>query len=131
IHYTFDLDNYVQKNNNELYINMQMEKQFMNDLMDQDRVAPREFEYKTIDRNVNTLEIPKGYKVSYMPDNSSFSNPLFGYKINYVVKGNTIVNESSIYINTLMVNPSDFGEWNKMIKKLTRAYNESVTLIKQ
>jgi transglutaminase-like putative cysteine protease len=131
IHYTFDLDNYVQKNNNELYINMQMEKQFMNDLMDADRQAPREFEYKTIDRNVNTLEIPKGYKVSYMPDNSSYSTPLFGYNIKYTVKGNTIVNESSIYINTLMINPSDFAEWNKMIHKLTRAYNESVTLTKQ
>jgi transglutaminase-like putative cysteine protease len=131
IRYNFELENYVQKNGNELYVNMQMEKQYSNDLIDQDREDPREFEFKRIDHNVNTLAIPAGYKVSYLPDNSNYSNPLFGFTIKYTVKDNMIINDSYIYINTLLLNVSDFSEWNKMIRKLTRAYNESVTLIKQ
>lgn len=131
IHYTFGLDDYVQKNGNELYVNMHLAKEYMNDLIEPDRQAPREIEYKNVQRNVSVLQVPKGYKVSYLPDNSSYSNPLFGFDIHYKVKGNTIVDERSIYMNTLMVNPKDFADWNKMIKQLTKAYNETVTLVKQ
>lgn len=131
IHYRFGLDDYVQKNGNELYINMHLEKEHMNDLIEADRLAPCEIEYKNMQSNVSVLQIPKGYKVSYLPENSSYSNPLFGFDIHYLVKGNTVVDEKSIYMNTLMVNPKDFADWNKMIKQLTKAYNETVTLVKE
>jgi transglutaminase-like putative cysteine protease len=131
IRYNFSLDNYAQKNGDELYVNMALDKEYMNDLIEQDREAPREIEYKNIKRNVNILQIPKGYKVSYLPENSSFKSDGFGYDINYTVKNNTIVNEKSVYINTLMMGPKDFAEWNKMIKQLSRAYGETVTLVKQ
>jgi len=131
INYNFSLGDYVQKNGNELYVNLHLHKLYMNDLLQPDREAPREIEFKNVDRNINELEIPEGYKVSYLPDNASYNGPLGGFKISYHTIGNTVVNESYIYINTLMVYPKDFQEWNKMIRSLTRAYNESVTLTKQ
>ena len=131
IRYNFSLDDYAQKNGNELYVNMDLDKDYMNDLIEQDRHAPKEIEYKSIKNNVSILNIPKGYKVSYLPENSSFKDDDFGFDIHYTVKDNTIVNEKSVYINTLMVNPTNFTEWNKMIKQLTKAYNETVTLVKQ
>jgi Domain of Unknown Function with PDB structure (DUF3857)/Transglutaminase-like superfamily len=131
IRYNFSLDDYAQKNGNELYVNMDLDKDYMNDLIEQDRHAPKEIEYKSIKNNVSILNIPKGYKVSYLPENSSFKDDDFGFDIRYTVKDNTIVNEKSVYINTLMVNPTNFTEWNKMIKQLTKAYNETVTLVKQ
>jgi transglutaminase-like putative cysteine protease len=131
IHYNFSLDDYVQKNGNELYVNLHLAKEYMNDLLEADRQAPREIEYKGIQRNVSVLQIPKGYKVSYLPDSASYNNPNFGFDIHYSVKGNTIVDEKSIYMNTLMVEPKDFANWNKMIKQLTKAYNETVTLVKE
>ena len=109
----------------------ELEKEYMNDLLEADREAPREIEYKGIQRNVSVLQIPKGYKVSYLPDSASYNNPHFGFDIHYKVSGNTIVDEKSIYMNTLMVEPKDFADWNKMIKQLTKAYNETVTLVKQ
>lgn len=131
IRYKFKVSDYVQKNDKDLYINMQLEKEYKNDLIEADRETPREFEYKDINKNVNFLEIPKGYKVTYLPSNSSYSDPMFGFKINYVQKGNTLIYESYIYINTLMMNQVDFDRWNKMIRQLTKAYNETVTLTKQ
>jgi len=131
INYSFSLGDYVKQNGNELYLNMQLEKVYMNDLIDADREAPREFEFKTIDRGITTLDIPKGYKVSYLPESANYAGPLGGFKINYSVKGNLIINQSYVYLNTLMVYPKDFSEWNKMIRALSRAYNESVTLVKQ
>jgi transglutaminase-like putative cysteine protease len=131
INYSFSLSDYVQQNGNELYINMQLEKIFKNDLLDADREAPRDFEFKTIDRGISTLDVPKGYKISYLPQSTSYTGPLGGFKITYSVKGNEIIDDSYIYINTLMIYPKDFSEWNKMIRALSRAYNESVTLVKQ
>ena len=131
INYAFTLGDYVKQNGNELYINMQLEKVYMNDLIDADREAPKEIEFKTIDRGINTLDIPAGYKVSYLPESVNYIGPLGGFKISYTVKGNLLISESSIDINTLMIYPKDFSEWNKMIRALSRAYNESVTLVKQ
>ncbi|HTB31229.1 MAG TPA: DUF3857 domain-containing protein [Bacteroidia bacterium] len=131
VRYKFEIDDYLQKNRNDVYLNMQLEKELQNDIMEADREAPREFEYKSIKKNVNVLEIPNGYKASFIPDNSSYSDPKFGFKINYSVKGAKIIYNSYIYINTLMLNKEDFNNWNKMIHLLTKAYNETVTITKQ
>jgi len=131
IHYRFTINNYLQKNDKDVYINMQLEKEYQNDIIQPGREAPREFEYKNINKNINVLEIPKGYKVSYLPASSSYSDPMFGFKINYEVKDNTILYKSYVYINTLMLNKEDFDRWNKMIRQLTKAYNETVTLTQE
>jgi len=130
IKYAFGLEDYAQQNGNELYVNMHLKKIHMNDLLDADRIAPRDIEFKTIDKCVSTLDIPAGYKVSYLPENTSYNGPLGGFKMNYAVKGNLIVSETYFYLNTLMVYPTDFNEWNKMIRALSHSYTESVTLAK-
>ena len=128
IQYKFEINDYLQKNDKDIYINMQLEKEYLNDLIQPERETPREFEYKRIDKNMNILKIPNGYKVSYLPPNSSFSDPMFGFNIYYQVKDSTIIYRSSIYVNTLLLNPADFVRWNKMIHQLTKAYNETITL---
>jgi hypothetical protein len=131
IKYDFSVDDYAQQNGNELYINMALDKEYMNDLVEQQRKAPREIEFKSIKRNVDVLDIPSGYKISYLPQNSSYKDDRFGYDIKYDVQNNKIVSEQSVYVNTLMLNSNDFADWNKMIRQLSRAYNESVTLVKK
>jgi len=131
IQYKFEINNYIQRDDKDVYINMLLSKKYQNDLIENDRQAPREFEYKNIDKSVNTLQIPDGYKVSSIPDSSSYKNPLFGFKVNYRVKGQTLICQSYIYTNTLMLNMGDFVQWNKMIHQLSKAYNETVTLTKQ
>src|SRR6185312_1102221 len=131
IQYKFEINNYIKRDDKDVYINMLLSKKYQNDLIENDRQAPREFEYKNIDKSVNTLQIPDGYKVSSIPDSSSYKNPLFGFKVNYRVKGQTLICQSYIYTNTLMLNMGDFVQWNKMIHQLSKAYNETVTLTKQ
>lgn len=131
IRYKFEISDYLQKDNKNIYINMHLEKEYQNDLIEPDRQAPREFDYKNINKNVNILKIPDGYKVSYLPASSSYYDPMFGFHINYRLSGNTIIYQSYIYINTLMLNPGDFDRWNKMIQQLDKAYNETVMLTQQ
>ena len=131
INYNFTLSDYAQQNGKELYINMNLERIHMNDLLDADRKAPREVEFKTIDKCNSALDIPIGYKVTYLPENVNYNGPLGGFKMNYSVKENMIIHTCYFYLNTLMIYPKDFDEWNKMIRLLSRAYNESVTLVQQ
>lgn len=131
IKYRFTINNYIQKDDKDVYINMLLSKKYQNDLVEADREAPREFEYKNIDESVNILRIPHGYKASYIPDNVSYTDSAFGFTIKYQMKGQNLICRSYIYINTLMLNPVDFDRWNKMIHQLSKAYNETVTLTKQ
>jgi hypothetical protein len=128
IRYKFEIGNYMQREDNNVYINMQLEKGHQNDLIQPDRQAPREFDFKRINKNITALHIPEGYKVSSVPSNSNYSGPKFGFKINYRVNGDTIISQTYVYINTLMLYPSDFDQWNQMIRQLSKAYNETVTL---
>lgn len=131
IRYKFEISNYLQKDNNDIYINMQLGKRYQDALLQPDREAPREFEFKRINKDVTTLNIPEGYKVSSIPANSSYSDPMFGFKISYRQQGDKLICASYIYVNTLMLYPGDFDRWNKMLHKLAKAYNETVTLTKQ
>jgi transglutaminase-like putative cysteine protease len=131
IQYKFEINNYIQRDDKDVYVNMLLSKKYQSDLIENDRQAPREFEYKNIDKSINVLQIPEGYKVSSIPDSSSYTNPMFGFKINYRLKGQTLICQSYIYVNTLMLNAADFGQWNKMIHQLSKAYNETVTLTKE
>ncbi|MEW6469325.1 MAG: DUF3857 domain-containing protein [Bacteroidota bacterium] len=129
--YKFRLPDYLKVNGNELYLNMNLDKTYMNDLLDAEkRKVPREVEYKSIDRFVTVLEVPQGYSVTYLPANASYKSKYFGFEISYFQKDGKIYMEKTIYIDTLMITPADFQEWNKMIKALSKAYNESIILKK-
>jgi hypothetical protein len=55
---------------------------------------------------------------------------LFGYSVSYRQKDKTIEMKQKIYINFLILKREYFAEWNKMIRQLTNAYQESVVLKK-
>ncbi|TND07702.1 MAG: transglutaminase [Bacteroidetes bacterium] len=132
INYNWQLDNYVRINGDEIYLNPSLEKSYQNLTFDTTlRRIPYEFNYKTMDKNVISVEIPAGYTATYIPENSSFKNEKFGFEIRYTLSGNTILAEKTIRIDTLMIMPSDFIEWNKMIKKLNATYKEAILFKKQ
>ncbi|MBK8472376.1 MAG: hypothetical protein IPL33_09510 [Sphingobacteriales bacterium] len=55
---------------------------------------------------------------------------MFGYSVSYRQKDRTIEMEQKIYINFLILKRDHFAEWNKMIRQLTNAYQESAVLKK-
>lgn len=129
--YLFRLPDYMKTNGDEMYLNLHLDKTYMNDLLDvEKRKIPREIDYKSIDKNTTVLEIPAGYAVTYVPANTSYSGKHFGFEIKYYQKDGKIYMDKTIYIDTLMITTDDFAEWNKMIKQLSKAYNESIILKK-
>lgn len=126
--YQFNIDNYAKQAGNELYINMNMNKYNQNYTIKKDRVYPLDFEYLNKNTGTVILTIPQGYKVNYLPENVSVSQPEFGFSITYKKTGNTIEMTRTSYSNLLMLDNSQFENWNAMIKELNKAYAEVVVL---
>ncbi|MCC7223585.1 MAG: DUF3857 domain-containing protein [Chitinophagales bacterium] len=131
INYDFVIPDYVKQAGNKLYVNLSLDRKYKSAEMDlKKRKTDRESEYKYVENNQTTLDIPEGYTVEYLPPNSHYDGDLFGYSVSYRQKDKTIEMEQKIYINFLILKRDHFAEWNKMIRQLTNAYQESAVLKK-
>jgi hypothetical protein len=129
VNYAFVLPDYMKVNGDEIYINMNLNKQFLNDQLDPEvRTSPREIDYKFVNKDVTVTDIPKGYVLGYKPPDAAYKGEKFGFDIRYTEKDGKLYEDKTVYINTLMIRPADFEEWNKMVKQLSKAYNETISL---
>lgn len=131
VDYVYSIGGYAHKNGDEIYVNMQLDKSYMNELLDSSvRSVPLEIDYKSTETHVSILEIPEGYAAGCMPSDVKFDGGDFGFEITYRQEGNKVICTKVIWIKTLMIQPSQFSQWNTFIEKLTSAYSENVTLHK-
>lgn len=130
VSYTFNLADYAQVLGDEIFINLNMEKVNVDDPIKDTRKIPIETNYKKIRLNHVVLEVPKGFKVSYLPEKSSYDNPLFNFTIDYKSMPDKIELTHKLTINYLLLQPSYFAQLNAMNAKLKEAYKESVNLNK-
>lgn len=127
--YEYKVDGYAHANGDEMYVNMCLDKSYMNALIDTARrTAPLEIDYLSTERHVTILTVPEGYSVTCMPKDQSFSIGDYSYTIRYRLEGNQLICEKEIIINSLMIQPAQFGQWNTFVESLTAASNENVTL---
>ena len=126
--YDLEIDNYVKKVGNKLYINLDIDRVLSKSKIDDDKKYDKKIDHTYIKNYVTTLNIPEGYSASFIPETLSFENPNFGYTITYTKEDNAIIQHKSIYVNTLSVKKQDFESWNEFIKSLTKAYKKSIIL---
>lgn len=131
VDYQFVVPDYAQQVNDAIYVNLNLDKTYNNDLFEiDDRKVALEIDYKFEDQFTTVFEIPEGYNLSYLPENAAYAGDEFGFDISYVHTGNQIRVVKTFYINTLLIETDDFEAWNSMIKSLSKAYNESIVLKK-
>ena len=131
ISYHFAVPDYARAVNEELYINLNLDRSWSNDLFDlEERKVARETDYKYVDRDVVVMKVPEGYEVDYIPENAKWKSDAFGFTISYKVEGNEVIQTKERFIDTLMIETSQFEDWNNMIKKLDDAYQEVIVLKK-
>jgi len=129
--YDYSIGGYAHANGDEMYINMCLDKAYMNGIIDTSRrEAPVEIDYKSTEKHVSILTIPEGYVISCMPQDRSYTIGDYSYSITYKQTGNTLICEKIIVVNTLLIQPDQFDEWNLFAASLSTAYNENVTLKK-
>lgn len=133
IEMSYSLKNYVREVGNEKYVNLFVDKVFMNsNITEENRTAPYSFSLNMNTENSYVLEIPENYKVSFKPEDATFKNENFGFEIKYKIENNKLICNHNVYNDfpTLLMSSDKFPQWNNFVKQLNKAYKESVILEK-
>jgi hypothetical protein len=131
VSYDYTLEGYAHRNDSSIYINMCLDRSWVNSIVDTSRrTAPYEVECRSTDRHVTVFEIPAGYSVACMPENKVITEGNYTCSITYTNTGNRLICEKVITVNTLMIGADQFLQWNAFSAALTTASNENVTLTK-
>lgn len=127
--YEFVLEDYFRRNNNEIYVNLNMSKFFDSyRKIDDDRETAIENEFKkTISLHVE-LKIPDGYNIKYIPENSEYRGDKFSFSLDYFLEDNLIKYDLKITLNYLVLEKEYFNDINEMFANLKDAYKENVIL---
>jgi transglutaminase-like putative cysteine protease len=132
IDYSFRIGDYFQTIGDELYVNLNLNKEHYNDFINlASREAPKERDYKYEKVEYCELIIPEGYSVEYLPPNAKAEGELVGFETEYSSANGKIVFRKKLYVNYLLMQPNQFEHWNASIKPLSEAYKESIILKKK
>ncbi|MBL7839238.1 MAG: transglutaminase domain-containing protein [Cyclobacteriaceae bacterium] len=128
ISYDINLKNQVYKNNKELYLDVDFEKDYKNEKLEKDRNVPYKFTSRKFKKTTAEIEIPKGYKIDYLPDPYRVANAYFTFDMKYNLVDNKIVYTKEIKILKNTLPTSEFGNWNTAIDGLNKFYNDQIIL---
>jgi transglutaminase-like putative cysteine protease len=129
VDYKFSLPGYIRKNDDHIYINLNIEKNYQNKNIDTaNMIYNKYYDYAFLEKLNYKLILPEGYIVESIPNdcNSIFDN--FGFKISYKKFADYIIMEEEIYVKKPYIDLQDFPKWNQLIKDVNKAYNQTISL---
>tara|TARA_R110001583_G_scaffold142294_1_gene294588 strand:- start:38671 stop:40650 length:1980 start_codon:yes stop_codon:yes gene_type:complete len=128
ISYDFDVSNYVIKDTDDIYINMNLDKRFKNYRIDDNRKTDIEIDYKKTYNFINELFIPKGFIVDYLPENLSIENDKILVSISYKLDEDKVIYSHKISFKFLVLTTEDQIEYNNIMKQVNKAYKDIIIL---
>lgn len=130
--YTFSIPDYVQKAGTDLFVNLNLNKDFYSVFMSRaTRPFPKESDYRYTETHHTVLEIPEGFTIDELPPNSSYAGSFISHELAYRQADNKIFLSRTLVVDYLLLDPSDFDAWNNDIRKLSDCYKESLMLRKK
>jgi len=130
IKYTFKIPNYITTLTNEIFMNLNFDKNYFEDFSTQDRKNGFEFLYAFDKQLLVTLALDKKYSVNFIPENSFYTNSNFGCQSSYTKTPSQLIFKSTIHINSTFVNYNEFEKWNEFLKEHNKNNNKSISLNK-
>jgi hypothetical protein len=128
----FEIPGYPKFIGNEIYINLNLEKLVGSTPIDTSlRKVAIENDFLYTINQVHVLKIPAGYSLDYLPGNTSFSNEVLSFSINYKQQGGQVFATQQLVSKKLYITPADFDNWNKAVSLIAPAYKEQVVLKKK
>ena len=128
----FSLPDYAKKLGNDYYMNLNLFKFYEHEEIDYPkRKMPIEFNFKSTKKYVTLLKIPEGFKLSYLPKGKTYHNNVWGFNLNYEVKGDWVIMTQEFENDYLLMNSDQFEQWNKVLENLFPLYKESLSLTKK
>lgn len=132
INASFELKDYIKSVGDDYYINLHLLKPLVDGKLEtQTRTAPLNFDFNQTLEYTVVLEIPKGYKVSYLPENEEHNfKGLGSYRVRYRQDNALLILKSEFTFEKLIVEETQFKEYNLMIAAFQKAYKESIEISK-
>lgn len=128
----FEIPDYVKSIDDEIYINLNLEKLFNYTPVDTSkRKIAIENDYLSNIRQVHVLKIPAGYVMEHLPKNVSISNSLVDFSIEYKQEKDRVFATQTYVTKKLFIEVADFAAWNAAITKIVPAYKEEIVLKKK
>lgn len=131
IDYNFNINGYAKKLSDEIYVNLNLNKELLTLKTEDDRENDIEYSYKNYYNFTNILTIPSGYLVEYVPKNINLSNDFLTCEITYKVDNNKIIYNHNFTIDFLNLNTTQQKQVNDLIKKVEKGYKEIIIFKKQ
>lgn len=131
IHYRFVIRDYVTTSGDEVYINLNLDKDLKEKKIDIENALHPIFESMKISMRAKyTLTIPDGYKLDYIPENYQYGNKQVSASGEYQKTDNAVSLVFKSNLNYLLLATEDFADFNGVIKKVNQAFNQSISLKK-
>ena len=91
--------------------------------IENDNVFTNEFTY--------VYEIPDNYQLDFIPENSNKENEILSFDISYKKDKKSLIVSQKIALKKLVIETTDFDNWNSLVTELNSQYNQSIILIKK
>ena len=130
LNYDFTLKNAVSAFDDEMYIDIDYDKDF-GGLDFKDRKTAYEFHRKPYFESKTVLEIPANYKFSELPQNLHANNEDFQVDIDFKVEGNKLIYTKKFVFPNALIHKKNIKAWQKVYKQLDNIYQTQLTLIKK
>ena len=118
----------VRSGNGEQYVNLHLDRPFLDRLYRESRKVGVENDHTSAFTSVTILQIPKGAKVTHVPEPSSFKDERFSYTISYEVLPGEVRCIGQFDEERLYLSVEDLAVWRTMLKKLRSDMDRSVVL---
>jgi len=130
INYEFNINDYSKLLGDEIYINLNLKREATHFRSENDRENDIEVTYKSYYIFENTLDIPEGYRVDYIPENFELNNNYINCNISYQQKKDKVVYKHILKMDFLSLSPEEQKKVNASIKKIEKQYKETVVFKK-
>ncbi len=129
---SFEIPDYSKKIADELYINLNLNKNSFSTLIDTAKRkvgVDNDFMFQL--KNYTVLDVPKDFEVSFMPESQQYKNDLFSFNIKYSIKDNKVIAEQEFKSECMLLQPKDFYKWNETVKEVANQYKQQLVLKKK
>ena len=131
VRYNFTIQDYVQNIGSEIFINPNINNSIAGIKTKKDRKHAIEFDYKKQYSYTNTIEIPDGYTVSYIPTSVSLGTELLSVNLSYSKVNNTLVCQQDVVFNFINLSVAAQQKVNAIIEQTEKAFKEVIVLQKK
>lgn len=128
VDFKFELPSYLNRQDNNLYVNLNIERELLEMEVKDDRILPIGVDFLREHQMVYRLKIPDNMEVKYIPAPLVYEHPLFGYSQTYEKSEQEVCLKTKIFLNTLLIERKDLAAFRDMLLSLKKSYRQTITL---